>query len=97
LDCRRFELEQIETVLTKLKGEVGKPPGRSLEADIDETLTAAQGGKTLPFSCPLDVRELALGSLKSGAESPQSVQTARTAELFERLRKTLLSSRPSLR
>jgi len=97
LDCRRFELEQIETVLTKLRGEAGRARGKSLEADIDEALAAAQEKKSFAFSCPLDVRELTLESLNAGAESSQSVQIARTIALFERLRNTLLSSRPSPR
>jgi hypothetical protein len=95
LDCRRFELEQIETVLTKLRGEAGRARGKTLDADIDEAL--AREKKSFAFSCALDVRELALENLKAGAESSQSVQIARTLELFERLRITLLSSRPSAR
>ena len=97
LDNRRFELEQIEIVLGKLRSEAGRARGKTLEADIDEALTAAQEKKTFPFSCPLDVRELALENLKVRAESSQSAQMARTIELFERMRNTLLSSRPSLR
>jgi hypothetical protein len=97
LDCRRFELEQIETVLTKLRGEAGRARGKTLESDIDEALAAAQEKKSFAFSCALDVRELTLENLKAGAESSQSVQIARTLELFERLRNTLLSSRPSPR
>jgi hypothetical protein len=97
LDCRRFELEQIETVLTKLRSETGRVRAKTLESDIDEALAAAQEKKNFAFACPLDVRELALENLKAGAESSQSVQIARTLELFERLRNTLLSSRPSPR
>ena len=97
LDCRRFELEQIETLLTKLRGETGRARGKTLEVDIDEALTAAQEKKSFAFSCPLDVRELALGSLKPVAESSQSAQIVRTIQLLERLSNGLLSSRPSPR
>jgi len=89
LDCRRFELEQIETVLTKLRGQAGRALTKSLEADLNEAL-AAQEKKSFAFSCPLDVRELAMQKLKAGID-------AHTLELFEGLRKTLLSSRPSPR
>src|SRR5205823_311217 len=97
LDNRRFQLEQIETVLTKLKGDAGRARGKALEANIDEALTAAQEKKTFPFPSPLNVRESALENLKAQAESSQAARVAHTVELFERLRNTLLSSRPSLR
>jgi hypothetical protein len=97
LDNRRFQLEQIETVLGKLRSEAGRAPAKSLEADINEALTAEQEKKTFPFASPLDVRALALENLKVNAESSQSARTARTVELFERMRNALLSSRPSLR
>jgi len=97
LDCRRFELEQIEAVLTKLRSETGRARGKTLDADIDEALASAQEKKNFAFSCPLDVRELALETLKARAETSQSVQITHTIALFERLRNTLRSSRPSLR
>jgi hypothetical protein len=97
LACRRFQLEQIETVLTKLRSDSGRAGGKTLEADIDQALRAAQEKRTFPFSCPLDVRELALENLKAKAGSSPSVQTAHAIELFEQLRNTLLSARPSLR
>jgi len=97
LDCRRFELEQIETVLTILRGEAGRARVKTLEAEIDEALAAAEQKKRFAFSCPLDVRQLALEKLKAGAGSSRSGQVTRSIELFERLRNSLTSSQPSPR
>jgi hypothetical protein len=68
-----------------------------LTADLGERLAAAQGKNTFPFLSLLDVRELALENLKTGAEASLPDQIARAVKLFEQLRNKLLEARPSLR
>ena len=98
LDSRRFQLEQIEIVLNRLKApDAGSASRQVLTADLGERLAAAQGKNTFPFLSLLDVRELALENLKTGAEASLPDQIARAVKLFEQLRNKLLEARPSLR
>jgi hypothetical protein len=97
LDSRRFQLEQFETVLTRLKvRNAGSVQGQVLVADLETSLAALEAEKTFPFPCLLDVPELALKELKE-TEASQPDQIARTIKLFESLRNKLLDARPSLR
>jgi len=98
LDSRRFELEQLETVIDGLRAPYARSVSRRvLTADLEKRLTASQGEKTLPFPCPLDVRALALSNFKIGADGSLPEQIAHTLQLFERLRNKLLEARPALR
>jgi hypothetical protein len=95
LESRKFELDQIETVLNVLKARRTGSASAEVLADLDARLTASQGAKTLPFPPLLDVRELASRNLAGPSPAPDPI--ARTISVFERLRAALLEARPSLR
>jgi hypothetical protein len=96
LDIRRFELEQADIVLSRLMA--AKQEGASRQdilADLERRLTVSNPTLALPL--PVDLRELALNSLKGGTESSLPYQIDQTVTLFEELHKRLIESRPSLR
>ena len=98
LDSRRFQLEQLDVVLEKLKvRDAGSVPRQVLTAHIEDGLAASQEKKPFLFPSLLDVRELALENLSAAAGASPPDQIPRAIDLFERLRSKLLNARPSLR
>lgn len=96
LEVRRFQLEQVEIVLSRLR--TAKQEGASRQeilADLERRLTASN--RTLALPLPVDLRELALNNLKGDRESSLPLQIDHTIALFEQFSKRLIESRPSLR
>jgi len=90
LNNRRFQLQQFNIVLDRLKAhDAGTMPLETVMEDLKKQLERTGRRNTLSFPPLLDVSELVSANLKNGITP--------TISLFERLRSRLLEARPDIR
>jgi hypothetical protein len=96
LENRRFQLEQLEIMLDRLKKrDVRNMPRQVLTADLEERLQVSQPKRRIPYPSPLNLPDLVRERFKAEEGVQLADQIARTVVLLEQLRRKLLEARLS--